>query len=360
METSNQIRQAFVDFFAERAHVVRPSASLIPIDPTLLLTNAGMVPFKPYFLGEEPAPFDRAVSPQKCVRTIDIDIIGTTDRHISFFEMLGNFSFGDYFKSEAIAWAHEFVTDVLGLPEERLWYTVYETDDEAAAIWVDQEGIDPTRVQRGGNDNFWQMGVAGPCGPSSEIFFDRGPEFGAEGGPIGGGEDRYVEIWNLVFMQNIQDMPYHVIGDLPAKSIDTGMGLERVAMVMQEAGSIFEIDTIWPILDEAAAYGSVTFGEDAATDVSLKIMADHARTVAMLVGDGVTPSNAGRGYVLRRVLRRAVRHGWQLGGAGLLMPRLTEVVIEVLGGGHPNLVEKRDALIAVVEREESQFRRTLE
>ncbi len=360
MQTSNQIRRAFVDFFAERAHVVRPSASLIPIDPTLLLTNAGMVPFKPYFLGEEPAPFDRAVSPQKCVRTIDIDIIGTTDRHISFFEMLGNFSFGDYFKSEAIAWAHEFVIEVLGLPEDRLWYTVYETDDEAAAIWIDQEGIDPQRVQRGGNDNFWQMGVAGPCGPSSEIFFDRGAKFGAEGGPIGGDEDRYVEIWNLVFMQNIQDVPYHVIGDLPAKSIDTGMGLERVAMVMQEAGSIFEIDTIRPVLEEAAAYGSVTFGEDPATDVSLKIMADHARTVAMLVGDGVTPSNAGRGYVLRRILRRAVRHGWQLGGVGLLMPRLTEVVIDVLGGGHPNLVEKRETLMTVVEREESQFRKTLE
>ncbi len=249
---------------------------------------------------------------------------------------------------------------MLGLPEDRLWYTVYETDDEAAAIWIDQEGIDPQRVQRGGNDNFWQMGVAGPCGPSSEIFFDRGADFGAEGGPIGGAEDRYVEIWNLVFMQNIQDVPYHVIGDLPAKSIDTGMGLERVAMVMQEAGSIFEIDTIRPVLEEAAAYGSVTFGEDAATDVSLKIMADHARTVAMLVGDGVTPSNAGRGYVLRRILRRAVRHGWQLGGVGLLMPRLTEVVIDVLGGGHPNLIEKRTTLMTVVEREESQFRKTLE
>ncbi len=360
METSNQIRQAFLDFFAERDHVVRPSASLIPIDPTLLLTNAGMVPFKPYFLGEEPAPFDRAVSPQKCVRTIDIDIIGTTDRHISFFEMLGNFSFGDYFKSDAIAWAHEFVTKVLGMEEDRLWYTVYETDDEAADIWIDQEGIDPQRVQRGGNDNFWQMGVAGPCGPSSEVFYDRGPEYGPDGGPIGGGEDRFVEIWNLVFMQNIQDVPYHVIGDLPAKSIDTGMGLERVAMVLQGAGSVFEIDTIRPILDEAARYGSVSFGDDPTTDVSLKIIADHARTVAMLIGDGVTPSNAGRGYVLRRILRRAVRHAWQLGGQGLIMPRLVDVVVEVLGGGHPNLVAKHGMLLTVVEREESQFRKTLE
>ena len=360
METSNQIRQAFLEFFADRGHVVRPSASLIPIDPTLLLTNAGMVPFKPYFLGEEAPPFDRAVSPQKCVRTIDIDIIGSTDRHISFFEMLGNFSFGDYFKPEAIAWAHEFVTTILGLPEDRLWYTVYETDDEAADIWLTQEGIDPERLQRGGKDNFWQMGVAGPCGPSSEIFYDRGPEFGADGGPIGGGEDRFVEIWNLVFMQNIQDVPYHVVGDLPAKSIDTGMGLERVAMVLQQAGSIFEIDTVRPILEEAAAYGSVSFGDDPTIDVSLKIIADHARTVAMLVGDGVTPSNAGRGYVLRRVLRRAVRHGWQLGGDGLIMPRLIEVVVEVLGGGHRNLVDKRELLLTVVEREETQFRRTLE
>ncbi len=358
--TTDEIRQAFIDFFAARGHTIRPSASLIPIDPTLLLTNAGMVPFKPFFLGEEPAPYKRAVSPQKCVRTIDIDIIGTTARHLSFFEMLGNFSFGDYFKPEAIAWAHEFVTDVLGLPEDRLWYTVYETDDEAADLWINQEGIDPSRVQRGGEDNFWQMGVPGPCGPSSEIFYDLGEAFGPDGGPIGGGEERYVEIWNLVFMQNIQDRPYHVVGDLPAKSIDTGMGLERVAMILQGVGSAFEIDSTRPLLDEAAAYCAVTYGDEESVDVSLRIMADHTRTVAQLIGDGVTPSNAGRGYVLRRILRRIVRHGWQLGGEGLIMPRMITVAIQELGEGHHNLVEKAATLLSVTEREETQFRRTLE
>ncbi len=357
---SNSLRRAFIDFFAGREHTVRPSASLIPVDPTLLLTNAGMVPFKPYFLGEEPAPYPRAVSVQKCVRTIDIDIIGTTDRHMSFFEMCGNFSFGDYFKEAAIAYAHEFVTEVLGLPEDGLWYTVYETDDEAADIWLNQEGIDPERLQRGGKDNFWQMGVPGPCGPASEIFFDRGAEHGAEGGPIGGDEDRYVEIWNLVFMQNIQDEPYHVVGDLPAKSIDTGMGLERTAMILQEAASVFHTDAVLPVLEAGAAYSGVSYGEDPAVDVSLRILADHGRTVTMLIGDGVMPSNAGRGYVLRRVLRRAVRHAWQLGGEGLIMPRLVEAAVGVLSDGYPALEDKQQAILDVVEREEARFRQTLE
>ena len=209
---SNQIRNLFTSFFEERGHVVRPSASLIPIDPTLLVTNAGMVPFKPYFLGEEPAPYPRATTVQKVVRTIDIDIIGSTQRHLSFFEMLGNFSFGDYFKAEAIPWSYEFVTERLGLDPERLWFTVHESDDEAEQIWIDSVGAPPDRVQRGGKDNFWQMGVPGPCGPCSEIFWDKGEEHGPPGGPIGGGEERYLEIWNLVFMQNIQDEPYHVIG----------------------------------------------------------------------------------------------------------------------------------------------------
>ncbi|MGA7096199.1 MAG: alanine--tRNA ligase-related protein, partial [Acidimicrobiia bacterium] len=214
---SYQIRNHFTSFFEERDHVVRPSASLIPIDPTLLLTNAGMVPFKPYFLGEEPPPYPRAVTVQKVVRTVDIDIIGTTQRHLSFFEMLGNFSFGDYFKESAIPWAYEFVTDRLGLDPDRLWYTVFLDDDEAADIWVESVGVDPSRLQRRDEkDNFWQMGVPGPCGPSSEIFYDKGPEFGEDGGPAHGDEDRFVEIWNLVFMQNLQDRPYHVVGDLPA------------------------------------------------------------------------------------------------------------------------------------------------
>ncbi|MDH3250718.1 MAG: alanine--tRNA ligase-related protein, partial [Acidimicrobiia bacterium] len=209
---SRTIRTTFLDFFAERGHVVRPSASVIPTDPTLLMTNAGMVPFKPYFLGEEPAPFDRATSVQKSIRTIDIDIIGTTVRHMSFFEMMGNFSFGDYFKAEAMKWAYELLVEGYGLDPDRLWYTAYEEDDEAFDLWVDHVGVDPSRVQRGGRDNFWQMGVPGPCGPSAEVFYDRGPEHGEDGGPIGGGEERFVEIWNLVFMQNVQDEPYHVIG----------------------------------------------------------------------------------------------------------------------------------------------------
>ncbi len=232
---SSLIRQKFLDFFAERGHEVRPSASLIPVDPTLLLTNAGMVPFKPYFLGEEQPPFDRAVSAQKVARTVDIEVVGTTVRHFTFFEMLGNFSFGDYFKEQAIPWAYELSTEVLGLDPDRLWFTVHESDDEASAIWLDVVGVDPTRLQRRGRDNFWQMGVPGPCGPCSEIFYDRGPEHGPDGGPVVD-EERFCEFWNLVFMQFIQDDPYHVIGDLPARSIDTGMGLERVAMLLQGCG----------------------------------------------------------------------------------------------------------------------------
>jgi len=339
---SNQLRQAFTSFFAEREHVVRPSASLIPVDPTLLMTNAGMVPFKPYFLGEQEAPWLRAVSVQKCVRTIDIDIIGTTKRHLSFFEMMGNFSFGDYFKEKAIPWGYEFCTETLGLDPERMWYTVHHTDDEAAEVWIDGVGVPAERVQRGGNDNFWQMGVPGPCGPSSEIFWDRGEEFGTSGGPIGGDEDRYVEIWNLVFMQNIQDEPYHVVGDLPARSIDTGMGLDRTAAVLQDVPSVFDIDTTREVLATAERYTGLQYGANERTDVSLRILADHGRTVTFLIGDGVIPSNDGRGYVLRRVLRRAVRHAWQYGGKGLIMPQLVESTVELMGDAYPSLAEKKD------------------
>ena len=357
---SHEIRTAFTEFFAGRDHVMRPSASLIPNDPTLLLTNAGMVPFKPYFLGEEEPPFDRAVSVQKCVRTVDIDIIGTTDRHLSFFEMLGNFSFGDYFKEKAIPWSYEFVTEVLVLDPELLWFTVHDTDDEAEEIWISQVGVPPDRVQRRGRDNFWQMGVPGPCGPSSEIFFDRGEEHGEQGGPASGDEDRYIEIWNLVFMQNVQDEPYHVIGDLPARNIDTGMGLDRVAVVLQGAGSVFEIDTTREVLGTAERYTGLDYGADEGSDVSLRILADHGRTVTFLIADGVVPSNEGRGYILRRVLRRAVRHAWQYGGSGLVMPRLVETTVEVMGDAYPELVEKREMLLEVVAREEEKFRRTLE
>jgi alanyl-tRNA synthetase len=357
---SAEIRQAFIDFFVARDHEYRPSSSLIPVDPTLLMTNAGMVPFKPYFLGEEEPPWPRAVSVQKCVRTVDIDIIGTTQRHLSFFEMLGNFSFGDYFKEKAIPWGYEFVTDSLGLDPDRLWFTVHETDDEAAEIWIETVGVPPERVQRGGKDNFWQMGIPGPCGPSSEIFYDKGEEFGETGGPIGGAEDRYVEIWNLVFMQNIQDEPYHVVGDLPAKNIDTGMGLDRIAAVLQDVPSVFDIDTTREVLRTAERYTRLEYGASERDDVSLRILADHGRTVTFLIGDGVIPSNDGRGYVLRRVLRRAVRHGWQYGGDGLVVPRLAESTIEVMGDAYPDLVERKDLVLDVVTREEERFRRTLE
>ena len=357
---SNQIRQAFTEFFAEREHEVQPSASLIPVDPTLLMTNAGMVPFKRYFLGEEEPPWLRAVSVQKCVRTVDIDIIGTTKRHLSFFEMMGNFSFGDYFKEKAIPWGYEFCTESLGLDPERMWYTVHETDDEAAEVWIDGVGVPAERVQRGGNDNFWQMGVPGPCGPSSEIFWDRGEDFGNPGGPIGGDEDRYVEIWNLVFMQNIQDEPYHVIGDLPARNIDTGMGLDRIAAVLQDVPSVFDIDTTREVLRTAEEYTRLEYGANERSDVSLRILADHGRSVAFLIGDGVVPSNDGRGYVLRRILRRAVRHAWQYGGEGLIMPRLVESTIRTMSNAYPTLADKRDFILDVVTREEEKFRKTLE
>ncbi len=357
---THDIRTTFTDFFVARDHVLRPSASLIPVDPTLLLTNAGMVPFKPYFLGEEEPPFKRATSVQKSARTVDIDIIGTTTRHFSFFEMLGNFSFGDYFKEKAIPWSYELVTEGFGIDPDRLWFTVYETDDEAAEIWIDGVGVPAERVQRGGRDNFWQMGVPGPCGPSSELFYDRGPEYGEEGGPIGGGEERYVEIWNLVFMQYIQDEPYHVVGDLPAKNIDTGMGLERMAMILQGVPSAFDIDVVRPVRDAGAAFCGVRYGEDPMVDVSLRILADHGRTMTFLISDGVIPSNDGRGYILRRVLRRAVRHAWQLGGEGLVTPRLVDATVEAMNDAYPELVDNRDFIVDVVSREESRFRKTLE
>ncbi len=356
---ATQIRRTFLDFFEARDHVVKPSASLIPVDPTLLLTNAGMVQFKPYFLAEEPAPFKRAATVQKSVRTIDIDIIGTTVRHMSFFEMMGNFSFGDYFKKEAMAWAVELLTEGYGLDPDRLWYTAYEEDDEAADLWVEHVGIPAERVQRGGRDNFWQMGVAGPCGPCAEIFYDRGPEYGPEGGPIGGGEERFIEIWNLVFMQNIQDVPYHVIGELPSKNIDTGMGLERLAMILQGAESAFDVDTVRPVRDAGSSFTGKTYGKDPLVDVSLRILADHGRTMTMLIGDKVMPSNDGRGYILRRIIRRAVRHAWQLGGEGLVTPLLVDATVEAMGSWYPDLTEKRNLIVDVVSREEERFRRTL-
>lgn len=356
---SQEIRDTFLSFFAERGHTVVPSASLIPIDPTLLLTVAGMVPFKPYLLGEEKPPYPRAVSVQKCGRTADIDIVGTTARHLTFFEMLGNFSFGDYFKEKAIPWAYELVTEGFGLDPERLWFTVHLSDDEAAEIWIDGVGIDPGRLQRLDRDNFWQMGVPGPCGPSSEIFFDKGAAYGQDGGPAVD-DERFMEIWNLVFMQNVQDEPYHVVGDLPHRNIDTGAGLERVATVLQGVDSVFKTDELRSVIRAAEKATGTRFEDGERTDVSLRIIGDHSRAVTFLIADKVVPSNEGRGYVLRRLLRRAVRHAVVLGSKDTLMPVLVNATIDAMGAAYPDLVEQRDRIIEMAEREEGRFRRTLE
>ena len=353
------IRRAFLEFFRARGHTVVPSASLIPIDPTLLLTVAGMVPFKPYLLGEETAPYLRAVTSQKCVRTVDIDIVGTTARHMSYFEMLGNFSFGDYFKEKAIPWAYELATEHFGMDPDRLWFTVHESDDEAAEIWLDGVGVRPDRLQRRDRDNFWQIGVAGPAGPSSELFYDRGPAFGPDGGPVVD-EERFMEFWNLVFMQYVQDEPYHVVGDLPAKSIDTGAGLERVAVLLQKAPNVFETDLVRPVVAAAEAVTGARFGASPASDVSLRILADHGRALTVLIADGVVPSNEGRGYILRRLLRRAVRHAWQLGAERPVTPALVEATVEVLGDAYPALRAARAGIVEMAEREEVRFRRTLD
>ncbi|NNC91817.1 MAG: alanine--tRNA ligase [Acidimicrobiia bacterium] len=355
----NAIRKGFIDFFVERGHTRVPSASLIPPDPTLLLTNAGMVQFKPFMLGEEKPPYPRAVSVQKVARTSDIDIIGTTARHLTFFEMLGNFSFGDYFKEKAIPYAYDLMTEVFGLDPDRLWYTVFNDDDEAAEVWLDAVGVPADRLQRRDRDNFWQMGVPGPCGPSSEIFYDKGPQYGPDGGPIVD-EERFTEIWNLVFMQNIQDEPYHVIGDLPAKNIDTGAGLERVAMVLQGKDSLFEVDTLVPILEAGERYVDRRYGDDEEVDISLRILADHGRAMTFLIGDGVVPSNESRGYVLRRLIRRAVRRAWTLGGEDPVTTPLVEATIEMMNEAYPELHERRDHILDTARREEDSFRRTLE
>ncbi|MEI8051876.1 MAG: alanine--tRNA ligase-related protein, partial [Actinomycetes bacterium] len=293
------LRRSFLEFFAQRGHEIVPSASLIPHDPSILFTIAGMVPFKPYFLGEEPAPWPRATSVQKCFRTVDIDIIGTTTRHCTFFEMLGNFSFGDYFKQGAIEMAWDLVTEVLGLDGDRIWVTVHDSDDDAEAIWRDVVGIDPSRIQRLGDDNFWRMGDTGPCGPSSEIFFDKGEAYGADGGPAHGGEERFVEIWNLVFMQFNRDGS-GLLHDLPKTNIDTGAGLERLAAILSGTDSIFATDIFAGLLDAAQSITGRSYGLSELDDVSLRILADHGRAMTMLVADGVLPSNEGRGYVLRR------------------------------------------------------------
>lgn len=359
---SNEIRQSFLNYFKSRGHEVVPSSSLVPgNDPTLLFTNAGMVQFKDLFLGSEVRSYQRAVSSQRCVRAggkhNDLENVGYTARHHTFFEMLGNFSFGDYFKEDAIRFAWEFLTEVLKLPRDKLWVTVYKDDDEAAAIWIDQIGVPADRVVRlGESSNFWQMGDTGPCGPCSEIFYDHGPE--VAGGPPGSPDedgDRYIEIWNLVFMQFDRQTSGELV-PLPKPSVDTGMGLERLAAVLQHVHSNYEIDLFQNLLNAAAAVTSVS---DTA-NTSLRVIADHIRSCAFLVLDGVTPSNEGRGYVLRRIIRRAVRHGYQLGVKELFFYRLVDALVKEMGDAYPDLKKDQARVEKILKEEEQQFARTLE
>jgi alanyl-tRNA synthetase len=366
---SAQIRTRFLTFFAERGHEIVPSASLLLDDPTLLFVNAGMVPFKPYFLGEAPAPYPRATSVQKVVRTLDIEEVGKTTRHASFFQMAGNFSFGDYFKEEAIPLAWELLTAAIdnggyGFDPERLWVTVYQDDDEGETIWRDVVGVPAERIQRRGmEDNYWSMGVPGPCGPCSEIYYDRGPEFGVEGGPIAD-ENRYLEVWNLVFMQfergegsGKNDFP--ILGPLPAANIDTGMGLERMAAILQDVDNIYEIDTTRGILDMASALSNAEYGVSEKDDIALRVVADHSRTCIFLISDGVIPGNEGRGYVLRRLMRRVIRNMRILGATEPTLRALCVSAIDVMAAQYPELNDSRERILSIATGEENAFAQTL-
>jgi len=356
---SHDVRTAFSRFFEERGHSAVPSASLIPHDPTILFTIAGMVPFKPYFLGEEHPPHPRLTTVQKCFRATDIEQIGTTSRHCTFFEMLGNFSFGDYFKEGAIRYAWDLVTGVFGLDGDRIWVTVHESDDEAAAIWADAIGLPARRIQRLGEENYWQMGETGPWGTDSELFFDKGQEYGADGGPAHGDEERFVEFWNLVFME-FNRLDDGTSEDLPRKNIDTGAGLDRFLALLNGKDSIFATDLYLGMLDTAQSLTGRSLGDDHSVDVALRRIADHGRAMTMLVGDGVLPGNEGRGYVLRRVIRRAVLAARRNGASsGKLTESLVDAAIATFGAAYPNLSRDRDLIVSVLEREEQQFDRTL-
>jgi len=364
---ADELRTTFTSFFADRGHAIVPSASLIPHDPTVLFTVAGMVPFKPYFVGDEVPPHQRATSSQKCARAggkhNDLDDVGRTKRHLVFFEMLGNFSFGDYFKADAIPWSWELVTEGLGFDGDRLWITVHESDDEAEAIWHERVGVPMSRIQRlGDEDNFWQMGETGPCGPCSEIHIDRGPAFGPEGGPLHDPHgDRFMEFWNLVFMQYDQG-PDGTRTPLPKPSIDTGAGLERILCLLQGVDAVWETDLMQPLIEQACSLTGKRYraGDyDDRTSFSMRVLAEHARSSAMLVNDGVFPSNEGRGYVLRRIIRRAVRHAYLLGTERLVMPSLAQIAIDVMGNAYPDVAKHRDFIVSVIEREEERFRQTL-
>ena len=358
----NELRKKFLEFFESKEHLVMPSFSLVPRnDKSLLLINAGMAPLKPYFTGQEIPPRRRVATCQKCIRTGDIENVGKTARHGTFFEMLGNFSFGDYFKHEAIAWSWEFLTEVLEIPAERLYPAVYEEDDEAFEIWNKEIGIAPERIFRfGKEDNFWEHG-AGPCGPCSEIYYDRGEKYGC-GKPdctVGCDCDRYIEVWNNVFTQFENDGEGHY-EELENKNIDTGMGLERLAVIMQDVDSIFDVDTIKAIRNRICEFAGVSYGESEKADISIRVITDHIRSVTFMVSDGITPSNEGRGYVLRRLLRRAARHGRLLGIQREFLAELSKTVIRESHTGYPELAEREEYILKLISVEEQNFNKTID
>ncbi|MCU1455780.1 MAG: alanyl-tRNA synthetase [Acidimicrobiales bacterium] len=363
---AHELRRAWTDFWVAKQHTAVPSAGLIPHHPSApMFTNSGMMPFVPYFLGEEVPPFSppRASSVQKCVRAggkhNDLDAIGRSPRHLSFFEMLGNFSFGDYTKVEAIPWAWELVTEVLGLDGDRIWVTCHVSDDEAVALWVDEVGFPAERIVRLDKENFWEMGDTGPCGPSSELFWDFGPAYGPDGGPANpAAEDRFVEFWNLVFTQYFRGADGELT-DLPRRNVDTGAGLERMLGVTIGSNTVFDTDELATLVAEAQSLTGASLGHDPQSDVALKLLADHARTMTFLIADGVTPSNEERGYVLRRIIRRAIRFAYLLGVESNVTPRLAERTIDLMAPAYPDLVASRDTILGVLDREEHQFRRTL-
>ncbi|MDR2182689.1 MAG: alanine--tRNA ligase [Clostridiales bacterium] len=358
----NKIREEYLRFFEEKEHLRLPSFSLIPeSDKTLLLIVAGMAPMKPYFTGQATPPAVRVATSQKCIRTPDIESVGKTDRHATFFEMLGNFSFGDYFKEETIAWAWEFLTQRLEIPAEKLSVTIYLDDDEAHKIWSESVGVPTERIYRMGKDtNFWEL-ASGPCGPCSEIFYDRGPAFGQDDflASEAAGEDRYIEIWNLVFIQfnKAEDGTYN---PLAKPSIDTGMGLERMAMVMQGEQSIFDVDVMKAIRDEICGIGGMKYGADGKKDVSIRLITDHIRSAVFMASDGIMPEGEGRGYILRRLIRRAARHGRLLGMSERFLARLSSVVVTNFGAAYPELIEKRDYIAKLIDREEQRFYENLD
>ena len=363
MLTGNQIRKEFIEFFKKKNHKHFESASLIPDDPTLLLTVAGMVPFKPYFLGQKEAPYPRVTTYQKSIRTNDLENVGRTARHHTFFEMLGNFSFGDYFKEEAIVWSWEFVTEVLGLDKDKLWVSVFTTDDEAEKIWIEKCNFPKERIVRLGEDeNWWAAGPTGSCGPCSEIHVDLGPDYGGdENSKLGdeGTDNRFIEIWNLVFTE-WNRMEDGSLEPLPKKNIDTGAGLERVTAMVQGKSNNFETDLLFPLVEEAGRLTNTKYGEDKEKDFSLKVITDHSRAVTFLINDGVIPSNEGRGYVLRRILRRAVRHGRLLGQSELFLYKMVDKVVEMMNEAYPDLNDNLEHIKKVVKIEEDKFSRTLD